>query len=259
MKKIWRLLDPILIYYLIACIVDVVSLFILGEELSEGDTLALTMATAAAALPVFIYLYRRDRAKRGGNALPDGGKSREVCARLCKNAFFWVFTIVGSVALCITWNQLIAFSGISTLFPAGQEVVESLYAPPIAVVVLGTGILVPAVEEVLFRGLVYGRMRDMAGSGISAAVSALVFGAFHGNILQGIYAAGCGLVFALLYEASGSVLAPIVSHCAMNLMSVALTESRLLSWETISTLPVSVGIALVAILSFAAIVRLYKR
>ncbi len=66
------------------------------------------------------------------------------------------------------------------------------------------GILTPFIEEAVFRGAVYGglRQRGLAGRYGTAALSAIVFGLYHGNAVQGIYAFCMGMIFALLYDNS---------------------------------------------------------
>ncbi len=60
--------------------------------------------------------------------------------------------------------------------------------------------------------------------------SSLIFGAYHGNIVQFIYAFLCGVALAWSYEKFGTVIAPIVGHICMNLVSLILTQYDLFVW-----------------------------
>ena len=58
--------------------------------------------------------------------------------------------------------------------------------------------------------------------------SALVFGVFHGNLVQGVYAFLIGLFFAWLMERTQRILVPMLGHMAANLFIVLLEDSHLL-------------------------------
>ena len=58
-------------------------------------------------------------------------------------------------------------------------------------------------------------------------ISALVFGIFHGNVIQGIYAFLIGIFFAWLMERTQRILVPIVGHMSANLLVVLLHDSGL--------------------------------
>ena len=84
--------------------------------------------------------------------------------------------------------------------------------------------MIPICEELVFRGLMFKRMRERSGFLYAAVYSALVFGLFHGNIVQMVYGFILGMLLAYMYEKYGSVKAPIVGHMVMNLFSVLATE-----------------------------------
>ena len=74
----------------------------------------------------------------------------------------------------------------------------------------------PLAEELLFRGLIYRLARRTWGPWPAALVSSLLFGLVHGEpwFLFGLI--GLGLVFAYLYETTGSLLAPVIAHALYN-------------------------------------------
>lgn len=275
MKKLWGLIYPFFIYYIAAYLVNFIGMNVLyGGFLNDGKavnqemmlewfyshSLLFTMATAVICLPVFAYLYFRDKEELEENRELSVLQIQEDRTRMLKrNVLFWILAAVVSSAVSITWNQLISLAGLNNVFPAGEAVVESLYSPSIFLVVLGTGILVPITEEVFFRGLIYKRMRSMTGPLAAILASSLLFGIFHGNMLQGIYAVGCSLLFAFLFEVCQTIWIPVVSHCAMNLTSVFLTETGLFTDERLNSFPVSAAIAAVAVIGFAVILLMWKR
>jgi len=54
-------------------------------------------------------------------------------------------------------------------------------------------------------------------------ISALLFGVFHGNIVQGIYGTLMGLLIAYVYEKYDNFIAPVIIHVAANFSVYILT------------------------------------
>jgi membrane protease YdiL (CAAX protease family) len=85
------------------------------------------------------------------------------------------------------------------------------------------------VEELLFRlalpALLFGVLEGVPGAGaLSFGIAALVFGVLH--LYQGplgiLFSFILGVVFSLLYLASGTIIAPIVLHALVDLRSLVL-------------------------------------
>lgn len=85
--------------------------------------------------------------------------------------------------------------------------------PPAILLVVVGGLLAPVVEELLFRGILYTYLRRW-GAAVAIIVSTLAFGLPHGGFFP-IYLTG-GLIFALLYEYSGSLLPAVIAHIINN-------------------------------------------
>jgi membrane protease YdiL (CAAX protease family) len=82
-------------------------------------------------------------------------------------------------------------------------------------------LLVPAFEETLFRGILYGALRRSMRPLFAALISAVVFGLFHFQLTAVPVLAVLGLVFAYVYERTGSLVAPVISHGLVNVMTTA--------------------------------------
>ncbi|MDO5111509.1 MAG: CPBP family intramembrane metalloprotease [Clostridia bacterium] len=80
-----------------------------------------------------------------------------------------------------------------------------------------TVFLAPVMEEVIFRGLVYTRLRQAMPQWIAMLLSALLFGLMHGDPLWIAYAFLLGCVMAFIYEKSGSLWGSILFHGVFNL------------------------------------------
>ena len=96
--------------------------------------------------------------------------------------------------------------------------------------------ILPAVfEEILFRGVIFNSFNKKYNSFIAIFVSALIFGIYHMNWLQGIFAFIIGLMLGYVYLKSGSLWVPIILHFINNLIAVLVSHFDALNF-TISTL-----------------------
>ena len=107
---------------------------------------------------------------------------------------------------------------------------EAFYSAPLIAQVIALGILTPMCEELVYRGLLFKRLRERGTFMQAALYSAVVFGFTHMNMVQMLYGVFTGMMLAYLYEKYGSVKAPVAAHIAMNLLSILGTEYHLLDW-----------------------------
>jgi membrane protease YdiL (CAAX protease family) len=83
------------------------------------------------------------------------------------------------------------------------------------------GFMVPVAEEVLFRGVLYGWLRQKRGIAASALISAAVFALAHANPQVAVQIFFIGAALAYLYERSGSLIPAMVTHMTINATSLA--------------------------------------
>ncbi len=81
-------------------------------------------------------------------------------------------------------------------------------------------IVVPIGEEVFFRGLVYGGLRLRWGAVAGALASAVFFAAVHLQILHALPIFALGLLLAVLYGRTGTLLPGMVAHGINNVIAV---------------------------------------
>lgn len=78
-------------------------------------------------------------------------------------------------------------------------------------------ICAPIIEEYVFRKLLIDRTVRY-GQGVSILLSGLMFGLYHGNLQQFIYAFGLGAFFAFIYVKTGKLRYTIFLHMFINFM-----------------------------------------
>jgi uncharacterized protein len=89
----------------------------------------------------------------------------------------------------------------------------------VVVTLLEFVVLAPLFEELAFRGLLFGTLRRKFTWSTSAALSAAVFAMAHGYGLLGFVSVfWSGLLWAWIYEKTGSLLPSILAHAVNNLL-----------------------------------------
>ena len=83
---------------------------------------------------------------------------------------------------------------------------------------IGVGILIPVIEEIIFRGIIMGEFRSTMKPDIAVFLAAFVFGIMHMQPIQIVYAFVCGLILGYVYLYSGSLLMSIGIHILFNLL-----------------------------------------
>lgn len=84
-------------------------------------------------------------------------------------------------------------------------------------VILYMVICAPFMEEYVFRKLIVERTIKY-GQGVAVVVSGLMFGLFHGNLNQFVYAFTLGCFLAFIYVKTGKLKITIAMHMMVNLM-----------------------------------------
>ncbi|MDB5073806.1 MAG: hypothetical protein JWM87_4917 [Candidatus Eremiobacteraeota bacterium] len=82
--------------------------------------------------------------------------------------------------------------------------------------VLTMVLVAPLVEEMIFRGLLFGALVQRMGVLASALITAVIFGAIHGDPILFPTLAALGFVAALAYAATGNLWVPITLHALNN-------------------------------------------
>ncbi|MDZ5255160.1 type II CAAX endopeptidase family protein [Clostridium sp. LIBA-8841] len=106
-------------------------------------------------------------------------------------------------------------------------------------------VLIPIFEEIFFRGVIFGFLRDNYKFPIALIVQALVFGILHGNLVQSVYAFILGLFLGAIFYYTNSLYASILSHITYNLFGILILPLIVSSLQGFS--PILVNIIFVAI------------
>ena len=150
-----------------------------------------------------------------------------------------------AVAMGLGLNILVAYFKIAGMSGAYQQVAGTQYSVSLPVGLIIYGILTPFTEEIIFRGIIYNRIRKYFPVPVAICVSALIFGCFHGNAVQMIYAILMGFSLALVYECYGRMAAaPVLFHCGANSVVYFMSKENAFA---VGGVPVFYGVVLLAV------------
>lgn len=120
----------------------------------------------------------------------------------------------------LQWWVYSAFADVNAPQPIVTFLIEHQGVRDRVSVALIAMVAAPVTEELVFRGCLYGVLRQTAGRAVAIGVSAVVFALIHGHAasLPGLLILAVAL--ALLYEATGSLWAPLALHSVFNALSL---------------------------------------
>ncbi|MBQ5735852.1 MAG: CPBP family intramembrane metalloprotease [Lachnospiraceae bacterium] len=227
---VWRTIYPILIYFTITIIVQIIIYNIFAYQISSANpgitsdmltdmldgrvtksAMMINVIAGVIIIPVLSIILKQDK------------KSREEKSVIVKKEEY-IYPFLAGIFMCLGCNWLIDMSGIINIFTGFNEVADSLYGGSIIFEFIAMVIIAPLLEEILFRGIIFARLREYMSVKVAIVISALIFGIIHGNVVQGIYAFIIGICLAYIYERYNTLLAAVLFHMSANLMSVIMTE-----------------------------------
>ena len=86
-------------------------------------------------------------------------------------------------------------------------------------------VIAPISEETIFRGFIYGWLRRWGPAALAVPLGALIFAAAHQQLVLVLPLFFVGVVLALLYEGSRSLVPGVLTHALFNLPNIILILS----------------------------------
>jgi membrane protease YdiL (CAAX protease family) len=127
-----------------------------------------------------------------------------------------ILVITGTLLSAFTIGESTSTQGALELF-SGNSAIEVRMALAISAVVFA-----PIFEEIIFRGFLYRNLRDVLGKTPAMLLTGFLFALVHLDLNLLLPLTGLGFALCLLFERSGSLLAPILVHAAWNLSQLAI-------------------------------------
>ena len=228
--QIWRVIYPILIHLGISMAVSIAfSMFFIWKVISGTDisnsydvvekinssTLYQLILTSVLSGVITFFLYWKDQQRRKAGFLGQGEDF------VWSPPVIWFSVIILAIAGSQMLNDLILVFRLNEIFPYYSQMTDdTMTGQPVWLLFLTVGLLAPAAEELIFRGLVFRRMKDFMNPWAAIILSALLFGIYHGNMIQFLYASLMGILLAVIYHRTGTLWTSILAHLVANLWSL---------------------------------------
>ena len=212
---------------------------ITGNEVFFSVELSLVISQASIIIPAVVYLkYKGENIKETIGFHP----------LKISNVFLTFLFTICIMPLTTLLNL------ISTIFVNNfiGETTTGMEGNPLMVNLLVLAVLPGICEEFVFRGVLFQayKKKNVLGGALLCGVA---FGLFHMNINQFIYAFVLGFTFALLKEATGTIVAPMFAHFIFNGNSVFLMWLFEKIPQVSETVEPSLGVSIMTYLILALI------
>ena len=142
-----------------------------------------------------------------------------------KTAILAVTTVIGTYC-CMNF----ALNFIPEDSSLAQNFIESssrLSDMPFWQSLLATSIIVPILEEVVFRGLMFSRLNRSMPTWLAIIITSAVFGLVHGQALWAVWAGLLGVIINIVRVKTGSLIPCIIIHIINNTTSSIISELNL--------------------------------
>lgn len=187
------------------------------ETIYYQNSSLISIVSICLTLPVLLYFFIKEEKTRNKVKAP-------------YKAFQYMWIVVLGCSACVGLSRLVSLIPFQNVRQSYEQVEQVLFDKVFWVQIATICLLVPIAEEVIYRGMVFRRLREYMPKEGSILLSALIFGLFHFNIMQGLYAFGIGILCAFVYEKYGNIIAAMLLHISANSFSIFLTRTSISSF-----------------------------
>lgn len=195
-----------------------------------------------------------DGSPRGacGDRMPQGACGEAMSGeRLRARGDQLIAAAAGILAASVFLNLFLAGVGAVHADAAAADASAQAGRVSLPLGILIYGVLSPLAEETVFRGITLQRLYLLCHekkSGktaflLAAGLSSLLFGIYHGSLVQGLYAAAMGFLFCLFLALGGNLFRVIVLHGGANVMTLFLSQAGTFRRASASVMAGAFGIA----------------
>lgn len=121
-----------------------------------------------------------------------------------------VFTVIVSVTATLFPDAFVSYQKLM----GNLDFQASILAVPY-VMLAG-----PLAEELIFRGVILDRLKPAFPYWVANVIQAALFGVFHMNVIQGLYAFALGVLLGMVVRVTGSIISSMIMHIVFNATSI---------------------------------------
>ncbi len=236
--KAWEIMFPFILYYLGSnvCYIVIITLFRMllagGAGFDWMHENSVGMASLAKACSMLAG---------AGVLIPFFRKEQTAWQARTEASFPTMGFLAASSALGI--NIVFGLLQIAAMSIGYYETERMQYQIPFLPGLILYGLISPLAEELLFRGMIYNRMKKYFSIWTSGIASSALFGLYHGNVVQTLYGMLMGMILVYAYEMTGNFKIPVMMHGVAN--ACVFTTTYYPAVGTVTGMPVNCVLFLV--------------
>jgi len=178
-------------------LINYLTVNISNEIFLDNMMMIIVIAECLLFIPLFCFLYKNYKGKP------------KYCSykKIILLSFFSIFLSIGLNYIIIKLKQLFGLNLICDSINMN--------------IILSTGVIGPIIEELLYRGIVYGSMKTYMSDKIAFYLSVCVFAFSHvGDLFQIIFAFVVGLYLTAIYRKYNNIYLVMFFHILVNVSSI---------------------------------------
>ena len=218
------------------------------ESMGSSNVIMLITAIATAATLIIGALWYRAHKPATDFSLRNVVNGKLLLAMACLG-----LSLQFLISMCLSAVYPILPQNLADQY---TELMEQLIGGNIWLSLFVTVILAPLAEELLFRGVTMRKAQKIMPFMAANVLQAVLFGIYHMNWIQGVYAFVLGMILGFTAEYFHSVWASILLHAFVNGSAEVLS---LIPEQVTETTAGTVGIAVVGIVLLFVAAKLYPK
>ena len=209
---------------------------LLGSRLNPEEVMLLTVVISLlcvqGTVPIWVHQFLLRNAQTWGEAFGITRGNWRQCLTLALLAL--VIALFGMGVLGYLTSTVLEVAadrtGWAWLKPQPQAIAELLknnWPWWLLTLQAFTAIIVaPVGEELLFRGVLYGFIKQRGHPRLALWISAVLFAAVHGNAVGFLFFIFLSMILVALYERTENILTPILLHALFNAVNFTLIVTQ---------------------------------
>lgn len=197
-------------------------------EMLNNNVVLISGIASVISIPIFQRMLNREWMKRPYRL--------EALKPIYKK---YIYVALAAIGMTVAFNLGVNAFELFRYDVDYAQIARGIYSEPFYLQILVIGFLMPVSEELMFRGLVFERISNYGSETAGVIITSLIFGFYHGTMIQIAYAFVFSLFMIFAYKRSGSFSAPIVFHIVSNLSALAMNQLK-----PLTSMQYSVGIVI---------------
>lgn len=156
--------------------------------------------------------------------------------KIMDGALILAFGAFFNILITGLFDLAIIFLPIKKQLEEFESLMEPLMESGFIPLLIAVSISAPIFEEIIFRGIIFNDFKKAMPVWLAILTQGLLFGLFHGNWIQGVYATLVGIVLGIVYYKYKSIWAVILLHFSYNSISLLLDQWLHVNLNTINIL-----------------------